>query len=179
MRWLSLLVLLLALTAMVISPGTLKWIFLGIALLGLLAINCTFRNKRNVLLQRLRMRTDCDLDWECAQISKSDGIMTPPSAKRLWYGAADFYQLPAEKLRAADRLQIELSGLNGPDFDVCMTPLVRLTGGELATEFSNVRNWTDLIVLLRRCELKSGKTSTVKVSRGSDSRDVWNRQVGL
>ena len=175
MRWISLLVLILALTAMLVSSGTLTWIFLGISILGLLGISASFRKKRKVLIQRLRMRTDCNLDYECAQITKLDSIMTASNAKRLWYGVADFYRVPAEKLRAADRLQIELLGLSSPDFDVCMTPQVRLAGRELASQFSKVRNWADLILLLRRCELKSGRNLTVADSRDGDSQDAWNR----
>lgn len=152
----------------VIGDSAMLWYAIAALAIGLIVINKRFAGNRARALAILNGRPDVDLEQASARLAAASSIEAD-HVRRIWYGLANKYGIPAQKLRIEDRLDGELADLfRHPDHDPFLASLF-LSNREATQQYLiGLRTWGEVIVAVRRIELVAHRLATVASIPGQE-----------
>lgn len=152
----------------VIGDSAMLWYAIAALAIGLIVINKRFAGNRARALAILNGRPDVDLEQAWARLAAASSFEAD-HVRRIWYGLANEYGIPAQKLRIEDRLDGELAGLfRHPDHDPFLASLF-LSNREATQQYLiGLRTWGEVIVAVRRIELVAHRLATVASIPGQE-----------
>lgn len=151
---------------------------LAIAVAGILVIlysriEVAYAVARHQCRKVLRARPDGELDKEYEMVQAAGGLGLHDIA-RLWSALANFYGVDPAKIRAHDRLRVELGGVFlHVDYDVFFCTLAMSSRTAAEAHLGDGATWANLITLLHKIEKEKGREGTRRVAESNGGGWRW------
>lgn len=153
--------------------------FIGATLFALVAFPWWSAANRLICRRRLAARDDADIDTEIQAVADY-AEMSRDDSRRLWLSLAKNFGVAPEKLRASDRVTVELRGIvSDPDTSLWDDPIFHAHWGTKGDEsietvsVPNVPTLSELLKMVCAYEIKSGRQYAVETSEsGSTHRQA-------